>query len=50
MRINSEMTEKSKMKYYMDGKEDWEPLKPAEYTQELSSKITISVAHRGDNP
>ena len=34
-RINNEMNEKSKMKYFMDGKKDWEPMKPAEYTQKL---------------
>ena len=43
IRINSEMTEKSKMKYYMDGKKDLEPLKPAEYTQKLSRNQVSTI-------
>ena len=35
MRINTEMEDKSKMNYFMEGKKDWEPMKSAEYTQKL---------------
>ena len=35
-RINLEMEDKSKMKYYIDGKKDWQPRKPAEYTRKLN--------------
>ena len=35
-RINNQMQDKSKMKYYMDGKKHWEPQKPAEYMNKLN--------------
>ena len=35
-RITEEMQGKSKMEYYMEGKKQWEPLKPSEYTKKLN--------------
>ena len=35
-RIDQESLEKSKMKYYLEGKKQWEPSKAAEYTKVLS--------------
>ena len=35
-RINEEMQGKSKMEYYLEGKKQWEPLKPSEYTKKLN--------------
>ena len=42
-RINAEMDGKSKMNYFMEGKKEWQPLKPAEYTQKLSRNQVSNI-------